>query len=307
MMPGDDRFDAAAAAWAKAFPVPLRLVLHAGTQKTGTSALQETLFRNVAELAGRGIWYPPARVDPHKKKHQFLVDHLLAGNRSAMVQAFDEIVASAPSNTRTIVLSSEGLFNHWWDYPPASKAMLRRLGTAFALEVWVCFREPLAFASTHYAQVLRNPRVHAPAYGLDAGLDEMLENDWFVKRFDYLGFVLELEHLVGERNVRLFRYGPDIVRRIFRALGADEPETVPSVHPSMRVSGAELMRVVNRYHLPADEQAAAEALVLQLDRIIGERAERVGASPAARSRVAEITAAGWSEIEARLARDEARG
>lgn len=297
----------ASSAWAQAFPNPVRLVLHAGTPKTGTTALQQTLFRHVDELAERGIWYPPARVEPQQKKHQFLVDLLLSADRAGWARAFDEIVGSAPRGTHTIVLSTEGLYNHWWDYPFEARAMIRQLGAAFGVEIWTCFREPLAFAVAQYAQLLRNPRTHSPAYGLDVGLDEILENAWFVKRLDYLGFVLEVEALVGERNVRLFRYGPDVVTRIFRALGAEGPADVHTdVNPSLRGSGVELMRVVNRYDLPTEEKNAASALVLDLDRLIGARAGPVRAGAEATRRIRQLTARGWCAIEARLDLDEER-
>ncbi len=302
----DHPFAVASSAWARAFPNRVRLVLHTGTPKTGTTALQQTLYRSVGELAERGIWYPPARVEPYQKKHQFLVDLLLAADAPGLAAAFDEIVAAAPAGTHTIVLSTEGLFNHWWDYPPASKALLHRLGSAFAVELWTCFREPLAFALAQHAQLLRNPRTHSPAYGLDIGLEEILDNEWFVRRLDYLGFVLEAQSLAGERNVRLFRYGPTIVARIMRALGADPPDAPAGVNPSLRESGVDLMRVVNRYDLPAAEKSEAAALVLELDRLIGDRAGALRAGAETMRRIRRLTARGWHAIEPCLDVDEGR-
>jgi hypothetical protein len=292
---------AAGTRWLRRFPHRVRLVLHAGTPKTGTTALQQALFRNRDALASRGIWYPPARVDPVQKKHQFLVELLLAGDETALAAAFDDIVGAAPPETHTLVLSTEGVFNHWWDYPLASRAMLEQLGVPFALEIWTCFREPLAFTLSQYVQLLRNPRSHAPAYGLDIGLDEMLDNAWFVKRLDYVGYVRETEAVVGANNVRLFRYGSDITTRFFRALGAPDPLDVPGdVNPSLRAPGVALMRAVNRYALPPAEQHAASALVQQIEAAIGDRAEPFRAGVDAERRIRELTAAGWSAIEPRL-------
>jgi hypothetical protein len=150
---------------------------------------------------------------------------------------------------------------------------------------------------------LRNPRVFSPAYGLDVDFDTMLENAWFVKRLDYLGFVLEAEDLIGVGRVRSFRYGPDIVERVFRALGVDAPEGAQeTVNPSLRQSGVDLMRVVNRYDLPPEMKQAAAALVLELDTVIGERAEPLRASPDAERRVRAFTERGWYELQARFDR-----
>lgn len=275
----------------------LRLVLHAGTPKTGTSALQRALYRHADDLERIGIWYPPADVDPVKKKHQYLVGLLLDGDEAALRGRFDDIARAAPPQTHTIVLSTEGLFNHWWDYSATSKALLRDVTARFDVRIWTCFRPPVEFAVSQYAQLLRNPKQDAPAYGLDADLETMLENAWFAKRLDYAGYIREAEAAIGAGNVRAFRYGPDIVQRIFHALGAPEPEA-EQVHPSLRAAGVALMRTVNRYDLPADEQHRAARLVLELDTLIGERAEAVRASPAAQRRIRELSAGSWELIEA---------
>ncbi len=298
-------FGTAVAEALKTFPRRLKLVLHAGTPKTGTKALQAALYRHVEALAQVGVWYPPARVDPEQKKHQFLVALLIAGDGAGLAEAFEEIVRSAPPQTRTIVLSTEGLYQHWWDFAPESKAMLHHLASLLDLEVWACFREPVAFAITQHAQLLRNPRQFAPAYGLDAGLDEMLDDEWFVQRLDYLGFVFELQELIGNGKVRLFRYGPDIVDRVFGALGAPSSgDTTTLVNPSLRQPGVDLMRIVNRYDLPAEQKYAAAALVMELDTLVGDRAEPLRATAEAARRIRELTGQGWEVMEELLARAE---
>jgi hypothetical protein len=44
---------------------PKRVLLHVGTPKTGTSYLQDVLFRNRDRLAGQGVLYPADRFDGH--------------------------------------------------------------------------------------------------------------------------------------------------------------------------------------------------------------------------------------------------
>jgi hypothetical protein len=256
-LPGNHEFEIACAQCERAFPHRLKLVLHAGTAKTGTKALQGAFYDHVDELAERGVWYPLVNLDPRYKKHQFLVAAFLAGDGAMLATLFKEIVRSAPSGTRTIVLSTEGLFQHWWDFVPESKAMIRHLTSLFDVELWVCFREPVTFAASQYAQLLRNPRQFSPAYGLDVGLDEMLEIEWFKKHLDYVGFVYDVEELIGIGNVRAFRYGSDIVQRMFHAVGAPAfAATAKRVNPSLRRPGVELMRIVNRYDLQPEQKEA---------------------------------------------------
>ena len=293
-LPAGHPLMAASDRWTQAFPGRMRLVLHAGTPKTGTKALQHALYRDAAANAERGVWYPPAHVDPVHKKHQFLVGPLLSGDGAALTAALDDALRSAPPQTRTIVLSTEGLFQHWWDFAAESKAMLRRLAVVFDLEVWVCFREPVTFALTQYAQLVRNPRVFAPAYGLDADLETMLDNEWFARRLDYLGFVYDLEELIGASRVRRFRYAPDVVARIVTALELPVPPAAAElVNPSLRQPGVDLMRIVNRYALPPEQQDAAAALVLRLDELLGDAAEPLRAGPETTRRIRQLTDRAW--------------
>jgi hypothetical protein len=296
-LPSDDPFVVAASPWLAKVPSNMRLVVHAGTPKTATKALQHALHEGAATLAQRGVWYPTERIDPVQKKHQFLIEQLLAGDGAALSSSFAGLISTAPPGTHTVVISTEGFYNHWWDFPDVTKAMLRHLAAHLNVEFWTVFREPLAFALSQHAQLVRNPREFSPAYGLDADLDAMLDNPWFAQRLDYYGFVCEVEALTGCGGVRLFRYGDTVVERIFRALGAPPPAQ-EHVNPSLREPGVDIMRIFNRYRLPASLQHRAAALVLELDGLIGNRAEPVRASEAAKARVQQMTARTWAVIEA---------
>lgn len=153
------------------------------------------------------------------------------------------------------------------------------------------FREPEAFALALYAQHLVNP------FSGSAGLEEMLASEHFACHLDYLGFVREAELLVGARNVRLFRYGDDIVTRLVAALGVRLlPQAPTRANRTLRQPGIDALRVVNRYALSKREKRAAVALIRDLDALLGDRAEPLRASAAAQRRIAELSATGWAEI-----------
>jgi hypothetical protein len=58
--------------------------------------------------------------------------------------------------------------------------MLRELSKRFDIEIWVWFREPLAFIESYYKQCIRNPQVeNTPCYGKNLSFAEMLDIDWF--------------------------------------------------------------------------------------------------------------------------------
>ena len=63
----------------------MKLILHIGTHKTGTTALQQFLHANREALAARGFHYA---TPPHGLQHSNLVANALNGGESRSVQAF---------------------------------------------------------------------------------------------------------------------------------------------------------------------------------------------------------------------------
>ena len=99
-------------------PIPVRrLILHPGSPKTGTSSLQNYLYRNRADLRARGILYPetgiPASKDIAKGHHEIAL-RLPDGTSGAkpelddLLEALARELAAAPCDT--LILSSEALF-----------------------------------------------------------------------------------------------------------------------------------------------------------------------------------------------------
>jgi hypothetical protein len=265
--------------------------------------MQLAFYENLSERATSGVWYPPDRVDPIEKKHQFLIPPMIGGDVVALTREFETFAAAAPPGTHTILLSTEGFFNHWTDFADASKATLGRLARGAAVEVWVTFREPLDYATTLYTQYLRNPIEYSDLYGRDVDLEVFLDDPRFVRRLDYLGFVRDVERLLGSSGVRAFRYGTDIVARYFHALGLPEPATSSrDVNRSLRAPGVDLIRIVNRYALRGEEKRTAADLVLRLDTLIGDRGTKYAPSAAAAARIAELTERDWKTIRDMLDR-----
>ena len=184
-----------------------RLILHAGTPKTGSSSLQYCLEQNRDWLRTQGIVYPRADGTVKPGQHQWLVGCLRAANEEQFCQHLRADFQAMDARTHTFFLSHEGLFNHWWDFPPAAKSLLASLAQGFEVEVWVWFRDPESFANSYYRQNLANPRIERiPVYGRDLSFEEMLNDPWFAQHLDYLGFVREAQSIFGESAVRPMRY-----------------------------------------------------------------------------------------------------
>ncbi len=279
-----------------------RLILHGGTPKTGTSALQWCLDANRNLLEERGFWYPPpsSRREP---KHQALVAALLADDETRFAEYVDSVSSDAPPETHTVILSTEGIFNHWWDYSPAARGLLRGLADEFDFELCVWFRDPASFAAALYAQYLRNPVTDgAPdVYGRDIDFRDAMQDAWFRRHLDYLGFYYEAQALFGRERVRAFLFGGDTVGAFEEAYGtgALSRENLPR-NDSMREAGVRMMRIANRYPMTPGEHERIEELVFGIDRTISDRSSRFVLNRADRETVQKYAGRGWEVLRATL-------
>ena len=275
-----------------------RLILHGGAPKTGTSALQWCLNENRAVLAERGFWYPPPS-NRREPKHQELIAALMADDETRFTQYIESALRDMPSGAHTVILSTEGIFNHWRDYSPSAKGMLRGLADQFDFELCVWFRDPESFAAALYAQYLRNPATQdAPdVYGRDIDFEQAMRDAWFLRHLDYLGFYYEAQCLFGRERVRAFLFGGDTVHAFTQhyATGELASSDLPR-NDSMREAGVRMMRIANRFPLSPTEHERVEELVFEIDRMIGDRAGRYELNPSDRRTVRRYASRGWEVL-----------
>ena len=276
-----------------------RLVLHGGAPKTGTSSLQDYLGANRSILAEEGWWYPPPdAVD--SLKHQGLVLVLLRTDESAFVEYIESALRDMPDHAHTVMLTTEGIFNHWWDYTPEAKGLMRHLAALFDFELCVWFRQPEEFAASYYVQSLKNLRIAGlpcDSYGRDIDFTDAMRDEWFLRHLDYLGFCYEAEALFGYGCIKALPYTGDTVRAFLDRYRIDGmPANHPRKNESMRQPGVAMQRILNRFELEHQEKRHATELIRQIDAVIGERAGRFSLSETERDLVARYTQRGWDAL-----------
>lgn len=84
-----------------------RVLLHVGTPKTGTSYLQEVLFRNRLGLALAGIHYPAHRFDAHFLAGLDLMQLTWGGLEAQATGAWDALAEKVRSASGTSIVSHE--------------------------------------------------------------------------------------------------------------------------------------------------------------------------------------------------------
>jgi hypothetical protein len=87
--------------------VSKRVLLHVGTPKTGTSYLQDVLFRNRRTLASAGILYPADRFDAHFLAALDLMRLPWGGLEAEAVGAWDRLAERVRSHSGTAIISHE--------------------------------------------------------------------------------------------------------------------------------------------------------------------------------------------------------
>ena len=284
-----------------------RLILHAGTPKTGTWSLQFHLGTHRRELMAEGWWFP-APSDTPEPKHQQVNALLRRDDPDGFVRYVESALADMPDDAHTVLLTTEGIFNHWWDYAPRAKGVLRQLAALFDFELCVWFRPPEDFAAALYAQYLRNPRRPTESmgnvYGRDIDFTEALADGWFRGHLDYLGFYREAQALFGASRVKAFRFADDTVTTFLEHYclrGLRDLHGLPAEaarrNTSLGRAGVDLMRIANRHALGDDEQARVADLVRDIDTIVGDRAERFRLTHEERELVQRFSAPGWRTLQ----------
>jgi hypothetical protein len=152
----------------------VQLILHIGTHKTGTSALQECLRRNEQILAARGIHY--ARMAPSKNSNG--LGRLVAKGGSAEVRAFiDRHLDKATTlGANTLVISAEALYamtiffhkfngrqcDYWKSESKAIAFLHSLLPANLPTRLTVFFRRQDYFLESLYRQVVKSRAVTNP-------------------------------------------------------------------------------------------------------------------------------------------------
>jgi hypothetical protein len=168
----------------------VQLILHIGTHKTGTSALQECLRRNEQVLAGRGIHY--ARIAPYKNCNG--IAKMVAKTRGPEVKDFfDRHVNKAITlGANTLVISAESLYamtiffhkfngrnarDYWNSEHEAIEFLHHAITPEVNTRIIVFFRRQDYFLESIYREVVKSRDVAMPIHEFRSFFGEAL-NYW---------------------------------------------------------------------------------------------------------------------------------
>lgn len=147
-----------------------KVIWHAGTTKTGSTAIQQFLAKNRESFEEQGFFVPSFR----KATHKYLLSKDLTSlfsnaqfRRKAVRQARNEMLSWNLEGKRAAIISFEGQFLSE-EARPHPQALSRKLGARAAIHeyvVWV--RDPLSWASSVLLQDLKKGRFRCGPRYLD--------------------------------------------------------------------------------------------------------------------------------------------
>lgn len=279
-----------------------RLILHAGTPKTGTTSLQFFLNENREKLAEQGFWYPISNWESYAPKHQTLVNTLNNSNNDDVFDKLEDVLGIIPQACHTILLSTEGFYNHWQDYSDEKKYLFSRFANLFDFELWTWFREPCSFSTSLYIQCLKNPTVfrdvpQAYIYGQDLSFLEMLDVPWFEKQLDYFSYISECSNFFGNDNVRSFIATQNTIKDFTQAINFDaELLDEKTENVSLSATGVNLLRVINQHELDKNQKSEAVKNLKMLDHLWQDQSTKYRLSDKEKYEVNKRTALSWKLV-----------
>jgi hypothetical protein len=254
----------------------MRLVLHIGSTKTGSSALQATLYARREALAAEGALYSghgvvanahhllAAAVHPGAwRMHSDALPAEEADRTAYFVDTAAAIRAeAAEAGAQTIILSSEYF---WGSLPPAT---YRRLAEAFAptcVEVVAFVRRPDEWAMSSYLQAVK--------YGERRPFREWVQKQLMrpTSGLNYFRVINRWAYFLNARAVHVTRY-EDVRDNVFAAfcgavgLAVDTDVEMARVNPSPSPEGLRLLLEVNRSDAGADDKAEQRRAIMRTHR-----------------------------------------
>lgn len=227
----------------------VKILLHVGTPKTGTTSIQHFLYKNKKQLYKNGYLYEC--LENNEEKHQWMIMALLNEDFVFFTNKLIDYFKSADENIHTLILSSEGIFNHWYDFSSKSKKFLKMLAEVFKIEVYCWLRDQVSYVKSYYQQVLRNPQMPlVQCYGKDILVDGLLADKWFLRHLKYYDFLSDCSAIFGHENIRVFKYSNEMIREFIDSLDIEMSyEKEIRENSSLNAASCELLRIINRQNL----------------------------------------------------------
>jgi len=214
--------------------MPGKLIIHAGTWKTGTTALQSFFHKNRKLLERHGVIYPD--LDKQNRREHHTLAWSLGSDQarekwSGNVSIWEDLAALLNQTDKTVVISSEMIFSSVLR-PKVAKMVQSMLGKNAQIEIALYLRRQDGFLESGYAWQVKQgvplPSVDEYIASRDPNYQQQLTN---------------LGKIWGKENLRVRAYennrfvGGSIFKDFFDLCGLTWPEAAQlprrNINPSL--------------------------------------------------------------------------
>ena len=221
-----------------------KVVLHVGLPKTATTAMQAWFADQADDMAQLGTCYPTLPPIRANKQH-YVVEDLRHDPDLTRIAAMLDYNGDAG----TLLVSHEGLANHFDDFPADALARFRALTANRDVTVVAFTRAAETWLASYYRQCVLNPANNASdLWGTDKPLSELRHHRRIRRLMDHDRLLANLQEGFGA--VQLVRFAHEdqtAFPRLLAHLGlgplADRP--LPVTNQSIPDWAVELMRQIN--------------------------------------------------------------
>lgn len=243
----------------------MRIFLHIGGSKTGTSTIQECLLQNKAKLAELGYSYlhmegrneyrdlPAYCMRQDRSDKYFKMNFVNNAEQRKIfdknfVETFEQKIRELPKNTHTIIISSEHLSGRLRVSKEIIK--LKTFLSTYSSEIDICYyiREQAAKIASSYSTKIKS--------GGTLSIQDYFSRAESRKDIDYEKVLSEWEAVFGKENIHLGIFdrkefhGGDLLKDFFYVLHGGEIEgldtSLTTQNSSLSATGVLVARYVNK-------------------------------------------------------------
>ncbi len=232
----------------------LRVILHVGLPKTGTSSIQAHLYANAGAYRAAGIHYPTDQISMQDLNHTWMSQDLRAGGQTdALIHALN----ATPTDCNTVILSDESLFVELPGLSQAARDAARAALAPHSVDLVLFDRDLDAWKRSFYIQSIQNRRnkrllPHETALNLwqtPLTYDAFFDTDYCRTLTDFDGMETQLTACFGAANTTRIHFdkAKDSIDTFCDAVGIPRLGGVAEVHknPSITDCEAEILRQAN--------------------------------------------------------------
>jgi hypothetical protein len=235
-----------------------RIILHVGLPKTASSAMQTYLNENREKLKNFEFNYPVDEFNSAMPKHQSLVVGLFANNHTFL----DNVVAD--NTSENLILTTEGLTNHLYDFSSESLASFRNITKTYQLSVFLMTRNINSWIKSYYSQAVLNPNVTTvDFYATNLTLEEFSSLPRIRQLTNYSDLIKDVKKAYGAIDVVVGQYETQWFKHFSQSfnLPFENHELEEKINVTPKFWAIEVMRQINAYHLPEGERTLWKSLV----------------------------------------------